>query len=188
MSSPHPLPQAKELLQRAHSPSTAQDLFKDAVLHKPLFLHPTAFADKSHDARQARQRARDAKEAAKARKSRKPKPLSAKQKRALCLYDIPKEQQKYEIFEPLHHMWLGYIREVLSIDKPKTVGRGFHLEAKGAGPLLGAADLHGALVEVVRCRCVGRVGVKGIIAKETRGTFEIITKTNELKSKSLCNF
>jgi ribonuclease P protein subunit POP4 len=158
------------------------------VLHKPLFLRPTSYADKPLDARQARQRARDAKEAARARKSTKPKPLSAKQKRALCLYDIPKPHQRYEIFEPLHRMWLGYIRDVLGVDKTRPDGLQVHLDAKTAGPLLGAADLHGAELEVVRCRCVGRVGVKGIVAKETRGTFEIITKQNVLKSKSLDEF
>jgi ribonuclease P protein subunit POP4 len=186
-SEPRPAHIAKDLVQRAHSPNTTQDIVRDAVLHKPLFLRPTSFADKPADARQARQRARDAKVAVKARKSRKPKPLSAKQKRALCLYEIPKEQQRYDVFEPLHRMWLGYIREVLGVDATKAEERRF-VEAKNAGPILGAADLHGAEVEVVRCRCVGRVGLRGIIAKETKGTFEIITKKNELKGKPIFLF
>jgi ribonuclease P protein subunit POP4 len=37
------------------------------------------------------------------------------------------------------------------------------------------------MVEVVKSRCVERVGIKGIVAKETRGTFEVITERNELK-------
>ena len=45
-----------------------------------------------------------------------------------------------------------------------------------AAAKLCGADFHGAEVEVVRSRCVGRVGVRGIVVRDSRGVFEIITK------------
>jgi ribonuclease P protein subunit POP4 len=171
---------ALELLSRAQG-DLAQTVFTDAVLHKPLVIRPTTSADQSSDARSARQRARAARAAESALRNRKPKPLSAKEKRELGLYHIPESQQDFQLFEPLHRLWLAYIRDVLA-------SRGRNLEtafadAKGAGPLLAAADMHGAVVTVVRCRCVGRVGLTGLIAKETKYTFEVITRQNTLKGK-----
>ena len=61
------------------------------------------------------------------------------------------------------------------------------MNAAGVGPLLASADYHGAMVDVVRCRCVGRVGIRGIVVKDTKFTLEIITPKNELKSVS-CQF
>ena len=38
------------------------------------------------------------------------------------LYDIPKSEQKYEIYEPLHRMWIGYIQEVLRLKEEGGTG------------------------------------------------------------------
>ena len=46
---------------------------------------------------------------------------------------------------------------------------------------LANADLHGALVEVVRCRCVDRVGIEGIVVKESRGTVEVVGKDGRVR-------
>jgi ribonuclease P protein subunit POP4 len=170
---------AFSLLSRAHSPTLASSILSDELLHKPLKLLPTTAANRPSDVRQARQRAREARKATQARKNRKPKPLTAKEKRELGLHTIPLEQRKWDVFEPLHKMWLEYMREVLAIKGKEKV----FMDAKAAGPLITAADMHGAMVRVVKCRCVGRVGTEGIVAKETRGTFEIITRRNELKGE-----
>lgn len=85
---------------------------------------------------------------------------------------------------------MAYIREILGVSattecdegaKEAIDGRKFVTPA-GAGPMLVSADYHGALVEVVRSRCVSRVGIRGIVVKDTKFTFEIITMKNELKS------
>jgi ribonuclease P protein subunit POP4 len=166
---------AESLLKRAHSPDIANTIFKEKVKQRSLLLRPTS-PDPARDARTKRQYERLQKER-KERKSKKPKPLSAKQKRALCIYDIPKEQQKYAIYEPLHRMWCGYMREILGLGDGKRT----FVDANGAGPILVSADYHGALIEVVRSRCGSRVGVKGIVVKDTKFTYEIITERNELK-------
>ena len=55
--------------------------------------------------------------------------------------------------------------------------------ANSAGSKLASADFHGAEVTIVRSRCVGMVGLAGIVVRDTKFTFQIITNKNELKSK-----
>lgn len=167
---------AEELLQRAHRSDAASTIFHEKVRQRPLLLRPTS-PDPTRDARAKRQYERLQKSRARRRKAKnKPQPLSAKQKRALGVYEIPPEQRKYAIYEPLHALWCGYMREVLGLDAGRT-----YVDGAGAGPLLAAADYHGAVMQVVRSRCVSRVGLQGIVVKDNKFSFEIITKNNELK-------
>ncbi|KAH8678644.1 ribonuclease P complex subunit Pop4 [Tricladium varicosporioides] len=160
---------ALSLLSRAHSPERANQIFTEKVVQRPLYLKPTepSLQNGQKARRLARQRTLESR-----RKKLKPKPLSSRQKRALCIYDIPKSQQKYSIYEPLHNMWVGYIHEVLGEGRPVTAA---------AAAKLCSADYHGAELEVARSRCVGRVGVKGIVVKDGKFSFELITKNNKLK-------
>ena len=77
-------------------------------------------------------------------------------------------------------MWVGYMWEVLGFEGEKKP----YITAKGAGSHLASADYHGAELTVVRSRCVGMVGLKGIVLKDTKFTFQIITEKNELRSMS----
>jgi ribonuclease P protein subunit POP4 len=156
---------AHTLLTRAHSPTQATAIFTDKVLHKPLTLRPTSPDPNSQDARAHRRLLRIRKKEH-IRRRQKPKPLSAKEKRTLGIYDIPKEEQTYT-------MW-----EILGLKE----GEKKCLSAPDVGPKLASADYHGAELEVVRSRCVGRVGCKGIVVKDTKFTFEVITKKNFLRS------
>ena len=167
---------AEVLLQRAHSPEVADTIFRERVKQRPLLLRPTS-PDPSQNARAKRQYERMKKQRAH-QKSKKPKPLSAKQKRALSIYEIPKNQQKYAIYEPLHAMWCAYMREILGL----ADGKRTNVEAQDAGPFLASADYHGAMVEVVRSRCASRVGMTGIVVKDTKFSFEIVTKQNVVKT------
>lgn len=169
-SKQHPITQA--LLARAHSPSSAERIYTEKIQHRAIFLRPTS-PPPQVTARQARRKERERK--AKARKKAlKPKPLSAKQRRKLGLYDVPRDGQKYATFLPLHNLWLGYVREIL--------GSEVYTGGQAAAAKLSAADFHGAQVEVVRSGCVGRVGIKGIVIKDTRFVFEIITPRNKIKT------
>ncbi|KAI9052899.1 hypothetical protein LZ554_003171 [Drepanopeziza brunnea f. sp. 'monogermtubi'] len=162
---------ARDLLRRAHSPDTTSRIFTEKVKTRPLHLKPTESFTTT--GQQARRLARQQKLSR--RKKLKPAPLSARQKRGLCLYDVPRLQQKYAIYEPLHRMWIGYIQELLWED-------GVMREVTpAAAAKLSSADFHGAEVEVVRSRCVGRVGTKGIVVRDARGIFEVVTKRDEVK-------
>lgn len=175
--SKHP---AHALLFKIHSPSSADAIFIDKVLRKPLHLRPTSPDPSSQDARGQRRLQRLRRDEHKLRR-RKPKPLSAKEKRISGIYDIPKEQQKYDIYVPLHKMWVEYMWEVLGLKE----GQKNYVTAQSAGSLLASADYHGAELTVVRSRCVGMVGLRGIVVRDTKFTFQVITNKNELKSMLL---
>ncbi|KAH7354930.1 ribonuclease-like protein P complex subunit Pop4 [Rhexocercosporidium sp. MPI-PUGE-AT-0058] len=159
----------RSLLSRAFSPDTAGRIFNERVKTRPLHLKPT----EPSTAQQQRRLARKAKESRK--KKQKPAPLSARQKRALCLYDIPKSQQKHAIYEPLNRMWVGYIQELLWEDGV------MRQVTTSMATRLCSADFHGAELEVVRSRCVSRVGVKGIVVRDSRHAFEVVTKGDAVK-------
>jgi ribonuclease P protein subunit POP4 len=56
------------------------------------------------------------------------------------------------------------------------------VSALAHGSKLVSADFHGAEVEVVRSRCSGRVGLKGIVVRDTKFTFVIVTPKDEVKN------
>ncbi|KAI1857501.1 hypothetical protein JX265_011236 [Neoarthrinium moseri] len=159
-----------ELLARAHSPDSVSRIYSDKIQHRPLFLRPNS-PPPSANARAARRKARDDKK--KRANALKPKPLSARQRRSLGLYDMPRQGQRYEIFVPLNRLWLGYVREIL--------GNELYTGGQGAAAKLTAADYHGAEIEVSRSRCPSRVGIRGIVIKDSRFTFEVITPKNKVK-------
>lgn len=169
----------QDLLSRAHSPDTAARIYADKIQHRPLFVKPSS--PPPPDARDVRRRARREKQQQR-KKTLKPKPLSARQRRALGLHDIPKKKKgeeeggcRYAVFEPLHRLWLGYVREILA------GGEELYAGGQGAAAKLCAADFHGALVEVVRSRCPSRVGLRGIVVKDSRFVFEIVTEGDQVK-------
>ena len=167
----------QDLLARAHSPDSANRIYADKIQHRPLFVKPNS--PPPPDARDLRRKARLDKQA-RARRAPKPRPLSSRQRRALGLHDVPKEgggqqKQKYAVFEPLHALWLGYAREILGAEL-YTGGGG-----QGAAARLCSADFHGAVVEVTRSRCPSRVGIRGIVVKDSRFVFEVGTRKNGVK-------
>ncbi|TVY42314.1 Ribonuclease P protein subunit [Lachnellula occidentalis] len=167
---------ALSLLARAHSPTTANTILTEKVNSRPVYLKPS---EPSTNAQQTRRSERARKLLTSRKKKTKPAPLSARQKRALCIYEIPKASQKYAVYEPLHRMWVGYIQEILGLE---AAGTGKILPVTGpAAAKLCSADYHGAELEVVRSRCVSRVGVRGIVVRDLRGVFEVVTKGDSLK-------
>ena len=170
---------AERLLQKAHSPDTASTIFTDKLLHKSLHLGATSSDPTSKDARAQRRLTRLRKES-KSKKKRKVKPLSAKEKRVLGVYDIPDDARKYELYEPLYNMWLGYMWEILGMDADK----GAFVTPQNKGSILASADYHGAMISVARSRCVSHVGLSGIVVRDTKFTLQMVTKQNDLKSKS----
>ena len=168
---------ALDLLNRAHPPEVASKLFVEKVLHKPILLRPTSPDPTSQDAR-AQRRLRRLRIEERSRRRQKPKPMSAKEKRTSGIFEIPKGIQKYEIYEPLHKLWLEYIWETLDMTKERQT----LTSAQGVGGKLASVDYHGARLTVVRAKCVSLVGLEGIVARDTKFTFQIITSKNELRS------
>ncbi|PVI03564.1 RNase P/MRP, p29 subunit [Periconia macrospinosa] len=168
-------PFVQTLLARAHSPKTAESHYTERVSKRPLHIRATS---PTPSARAQRRRTLNTRlEKQRARTKLKPRPLSAARKRALGLNEIAKNQQKYSIYQGLHELWCGYMREILGV----SAGKRAYVTAAQVGQMLASADMHGALVEVTRSRCVSRVGIKGIVVRDTKYTFEIITEKNKLK-------
>lgn len=174
------------LNQAFPGPSAAQQIFSQKLEHRPLSILP---AD-APDARESRRQGR----LSRLRRKRKPKPLSAKEKRALRIFDIPKmdirflsnclntHECSYTSFMVLNGLWNKYISEIIShsLYEPTTAG---------SGPTLLKADYHGSLMTIENCRCQSRIGISGICVKETKNVFEIVTMEDKLlkipKEKSL---
>jgi ribonuclease P protein subunit POP4 len=111
--------------------------------------------------------------------------LSAREKRQLGIFKLKKEEIRYEIYEGLHTLWVGYMLEVLGYMRDGTPQPGMRhktVTAQSAGSLLASADFHGAELEVVRCSDVGKVGIKGIVVRDTKFTFVVVTKKDEVKT------
>lgn len=169
------IPFTQTLLRRALPPSVADQRHEDSVVKRPLYLRPTS---PEPSARALRRRSlTEKKEKARKRKALKPRPLSAAKKRELGLLEIPKAQVKWSIYLPLHELWAGYMWDILGVGG----GGGGYITPLIAGPLLVSADMHGALVEVVRSRCVSRVGLRGIVVRDAQYVFEVVTEADALK-------
>ncbi|OJD16781.1 hypothetical protein AJ78_03071 [Emergomyces pasteurianus Ep9510] len=167
---------AQQLISRAHSPNTASEIFTERVKQKPLFLRPTSPTPADNRSRRRLHRLRKKEYFL---RKQKPKPLSAREKRATGIYDLPKDEIKYHVFQGLHRMWVEYMYEVLDLkrDNPQT-----YINPLIHGSLLASADFHGAELEVVRSRCVSRVGLKGIVARDSKFTFVVVTEKDEAKT------
>jgi len=162
-------PVVQALLARAHSPDSANRIYSEKIQYRPLLLRPSS--PPPTNARDARRKARQLE---KQKRKQKPKPLSASERRQLGLYDVPRDKAKYALFEPLNKLWLGYIREIL--------GNDVYRRSPDTAQKLTSADFHGAEVEVCRSGCVSRVGVKGIVIKDSRFVFDIVTRKNQIKT------
>ncbi|XP_004085369.1 ribonuclease P protein subunit p29 isoform X2 [Oryzias latipes] len=108
------------------------------------------------------------------RSSKRAKGLTAQQKKALKVFQIRPEHQRYELFLPLHDLWRRYVLDLCAGLKP-TCSPQF-VQQK-----LLKADLHGAIITVVRSKCPSYVGQSGILLQEFKHVFKIITREDRLK-------
>ena len=113
--------------------------------------------------------------------------MSAAQKRRRGFLTIPEDKRRREIFQPLHELWLRYAAGLLE-GLPHAGGSGGSEGKAAAASAASAAaasaeaerrmrgaDLHGAEVRVVACSCPSRVGVTGIVVRDSAQTLQLIT-------------
>ncbi|XP_065662933.1 ribonuclease P protein subunit p29 [Hydra vulgaris] len=94
--------------------------------------------------------------------------VSRKLNKQLGLHEVPK-CAKYIDFLPLHSLWLQYIKS------------NFNSVTLKADEKLLRIDFHGAEIKVRNSKCKSYIGLKGIVVKETKNIFVIITKNDEVK-------
>jgi len=117
------------------------------------------------------------------RKSKKQ--LSARERRSLGLFRLPRRGLAYSSFLALHRLWVAYMEELLDLAGLQAQGwapagaeepRQLQLQTR-----LCRADLHGALVMVAAAACPSHRGVEGLVVLETRHTLQILGKDNTLR-------
>ncbi|KAJ2545257.1 RNase P/RNase MRP complex subunit, partial [Coemansia sp. RSA 1933] len=132
----------------------AQAAFKDRVEGRMVLL-TNPYKDKQ--SKSNRRIGSDGKVAKKPNR----KTITSKEKRALRIYDIPKEAQRYELFIPLHQMWSQYIVSLIGDQLFERVLQD-RKQRQNLLSRLVKADMHGAIVSVERAKCPNYVGIKGI--------------------------
>jgi len=90
------------------------------------------------------------------------------------LWRLREDEARWELFVPLHRLWLGYMSELLGLGAAMPPAAGMHAK-------LVKADFHGSIVTVRRSRNAALVGASGIVVQETENTFKIVTRTDKLK-------
>ncbi|KAJ1953626.1 RNase P/RNase MRP complex subunit [Dispira parvispora] len=106
----------------------------------------------------------------KARQQKKKPGLNSKQRRALRIYELPKDCQKYSNFVPLHVLWQEYMRTLVE-----------NLAPAQQAQRLSSADFHGAIITVIKSKCPSLVGTRGIVVQETKNLLRIITPDDIFK-------
>ncbi|KAK4419168.1 hypothetical protein Salat_2329600 [Sesamum alatum] len=101
---------------------------------------------------------------------RSKKHMSVKQHKQSGSFDLPKEFHNFELFKPMHEKWKSYILQLLKIIGKDQLPQCFV-----------NADLHGAVILVVQCKVAACVGIHGIMVRETKETFGIITQDNKFR-------
>ncbi|KAF7967154.1 hypothetical protein HWV62_18636 [Athelia sp. TMB] len=98
------------------------------------------------------------------------------------VWKLEKEQTRFDLFIPIHQLWLGYMSELLalptlgtrSVDQAMPAAAGMHAK-------LVKADFHGSFIMVRQSKNPCLVGLSGIVVHETENAFKVITKRNTLK-------
>lgn len=101
---------------------------------------------------------------------RSKKHMSLKQHKRIGSFDLPKEFHNFDIFKPMHERWKSYVLQLLKIVGKEQLAQCFF-----------NADLHGAIILVVQCKIAAYVGIHGVMVRETKETFGIVTQDNKFK-------
>ncbi|XP_053211313.1 ribonuclease P protein subunit p29-like [Panonychus citri] len=102
-------------------------------------------------------------------KEKKPNKLNSKERKSL--FKINRETKlDYETFEKINHIWDKYIGIILK-NNPKD-----------SSLRLAKADYHGAKFCVLASLNPSLVGIVGLVVQETRNTFKLINKQNQIRT------
>lgn len=95
-------------------------------------------------------------------------------------WQLEKEAERFDLFVPLHRLWMGYMSELLGL-APSSEHPGRMPNSASMHPKLVKADLHGSLLTVRQSRNPCLVGLSGIVLYESENAFRVITKINQVK-------
>lgn len=135
--------------------------------------------------RDARKRKEEEEKREKIQERKKARGIGKREAAAKGIWKLDKEQAKYKLFLPLHHLWMSYMSELLSLS-PRHETRVPPTEksvpsSQSMFPKLVKADFHGAIILVCQSKNPCLVGISGIIIHETENAFKIITQSSAIK-------
>ncbi|PVG04300.1 RNase P/MRP, p29 subunit [Serendipita vermifera] len=170
-------------LLNSYLPNVAANAFTTRVEHQQIQLTNPPKQSSDKVARLAK------KERRKKLKEKRDECVMSKRKAVeLGLWSFDQRLAKWDLFWPIHLMWLGYMAELMGL-KPRPDKLPSKEEAeKTAMPNVGAmqakllkADFHGCIVKVKESKNASRIGCEGIVVHETSNTFKVVTRKNQLK-------
>lgn len=91
------------------------------------------------------------------------------------LYRFVQLIHSFELFVPLHHLWMGYMSELLALNTTEPPS------STSIHPKLLKADFSGSFISVQKSKNPSLVALQGIVIHESENTFVIITKANTTK-------
>ncbi|KAF7439980.1 hypothetical protein PC9H_000317 [Pleurotus ostreatus] len=117
----------------------------------------------------------------KAEKERIAGVLGKKGARSKGVWRLDESQAKWNLFLPLHHLWQGYMSELLGLASPGTLSANAAPSAASMHPKLLKADFHGSIMTVKQSKNPCLIGLSGIVILESENAFKVITKDNRVK-------
>lgn len=110
-------------------------------------------------------------QALKSRSKRSKKHMSLKQLKKCGSFNLSNKFRNFETYKPMHDKWKSNIQQLLKITGENQLAQCLLNE-----------NLHGALILVVQCKIVSYSGMCGIMVRETKETFGIITQDNKFRA------
>ncbi|KAF7773435.1 hypothetical protein Agabi119p4_5602 [Agaricus bisporus var. burnettii] len=155
-------------------------LYANRVKGRQLLLeNPVRKSEKRKAEEEKHRRAQESK------KRKKLRVIGKREAKEKGVWKLDKSQAEYRLFVPLHHLWMSYMSELLTLALPPKDGCSPTTKSIPSSqtmfPKLVKADFHGAVISVRQSKNPCLVGITGIIIHETENAFKIITKTNAVK-------
>ncbi|KAG5352483.1 Ribonuclease P protein subunit p29 [Termitomyces sp. T112] len=100
------------------------------------------------------------------------------------IWHFDKSQAKFELFVPLHRLWMGYMSELLGLQQPPASGRPSAQAMPSSSsmhPKLVKADFHGSIITVCQSKNPCLLGLSGIVIHETENAFKVVTMKDAVK-------
>ncbi len=108
-------------------------------------------------------------------KRRQGKLLTARERRDLGLHRLPRKGLEYSDLLLINKLWVEYISGLVDLSSWHSGDESFQVR-------LCRADYHGAEVKVTRSANADLVGIEGLVATETRNTFQVLGKDGVLRT------
>lgn len=154
-----------------------QGIYTNRVKNRHIVLENparTSNTQKEYDAKKARRELE--------KKKRKSSALGRRSADAKGLWKLENGAERFDLFLPLHQLWMGYMSELLGLSPPSSVPVAEAMpNASSMHPKLVKADFHGSLLTVRQSKNPCLVGLSGIVIHETENAFKVITRKDQLK-------